>query len=155
MSFDIKCHTDPRFERWCMLSSLYIQFNYVPYLRCSSQLPGRKQTAGSGLEVSGVGSGSLESAQNFLQDSLIRVSALQNLETPGAQDLLEFTIRYRPLMHYHFINLRSFSEVFVWFVSHTEICSGWGNCRRSWPDLQISVPHTCTASCCLPKWIQI
>uniref|UniRef100_A0A8C1I9N2 Integrator complex subunit 4 n=1 Tax=Cyprinus carpio TaxID=7962 RepID=A0A8C1I9N2_CYPCA len=35
----------------------------------------------------------LESAQNFLQDSLVRVSALQNLETPGAQDLLEFTIR--------------------------------------------------------------
>uniref|UniRef100_A0A673G345 Integrator complex subunit 4 n=1 Tax=Sinocyclocheilus rhinocerous TaxID=307959 RepID=A0A673G345_9TELE len=61
----------------------------VPHLR----LPGRKQTASSGLEASGVGSGSLESAQNFLQDSLIRVSALQNLETPGAQDLLEFTIR--------------------------------------------------------------
>uniref|UniRef100_A0A8C1BT22 Integrator complex subunit 4 n=1 Tax=Cyprinus carpio carpio TaxID=630221 RepID=A0A8C1BT22_CYPCA len=61
----------------------------VPHLR----LPGRKQTASSGLEASGVGSGSLESAQNFLQDSLVRVSALQNLETPGAQDLLEFTIR--------------------------------------------------------------
>lgn len=61
----------------------------VPHLR----LPGRKQTASSGVEASGVGSGSLESAKNFLQDSLVRISALQNLETPGAQDLLEFTIR--------------------------------------------------------------
>ncbi|KTF77987.1 hypothetical protein cypCar_00042700 [Cyprinus carpio] len=70
-------------------------FRHYAYLRdsLSHLLPGRKQTASSGLEASGVGSGSLESAQNFLQDSLVRVSALQNLETPGAQDLLEFTIR--------------------------------------------------------------
>uniref|UniRef100_A0A8B9RG24 Integrator complex subunit 4 n=1 Tax=Astyanax mexicanus TaxID=7994 RepID=A0A8B9RG24_ASTMX len=61
----------------------------VPHLR----LPGRKQAAVLGSELSGVGSGSLESAQQFLQDSLARVSTLQNLDSPGAQDLLDFTIR--------------------------------------------------------------
>lgn len=68
---------------------------FDPHLtsRLFSQLPGRKQTAGS--EASGVASGSLESARTFLQDSIVRVSALQNLESPGAQDLLEFTIRYK------------------------------------------------------------
>ncbi len=92
---------------------LFDQFNSLLCLWCWSQLPGRKQTASSGLEASGVGSGSLESAQNFLQDSLIRVSALQNLETPGAQDLLEFTIRFEPLMHCSYIILRSFNTMFV------------------------------------------
>lgn len=43
---------------------------------------------------SGGGSGSVESAKLFLQQSLNRVSTIQNLETPGAQDLLDFTIRY-------------------------------------------------------------
>lgn len=36
---------------------------------------------------------SLESAQQFLQESLTRVSILQSLDSPGAQDLLDFTIR--------------------------------------------------------------
>ncbi|KAG7470945.1 hypothetical protein MATL_G00119250 [Megalops atlanticus] len=58
----------------------------VPQLR----LPGGKLTGVS--ESSGPAS-SLESAQQFLQDSLNRVCNVQHLEAPGAQDLLEFTIR--------------------------------------------------------------
>ncbi|MEQ2157857.1 Integrator complex subunit 4, partial [Goodea atripinnis] len=42
---------------------------------------------------SGCGSGSVESAKLFLQQSLNRISTIQNLETTGAQDLLNFTIR--------------------------------------------------------------
>ncbi|KAM9317897.1 integrator complex subunit 4 [Pholidichthys leucotaenia] len=61
----------------------------VPPLR----LPGRKQVCGLDSVDSGSGSGSVESAQVFLQQSLDRVSTIQNLETPGAQDLLDFTIR--------------------------------------------------------------
>ncbi|XP_052438090.1 integrator complex subunit 4 isoform X1 [Carassius gibelio] len=87
----------------------------VPHLR----LPGRKQTAGSGLEVSGVGSGSLESAQNFLQDSLIRVSALQNLETPGAQDLLEFTIR----------DLQRLGELQTELAGSADFCATYLHCQ--------------------------
>uniref|UniRef100_A0A8C7TWY8 Integrator complex subunit 4 n=1 Tax=Oncorhynchus mykiss TaxID=8022 RepID=A0A8C7TWY8_ONCMY len=36
----------------------------------------------------------VESAQLFLQQSQSRVSTIQNLQDPGAQDLLNFTIRY-------------------------------------------------------------
>ncbi|TSR87334.1 Integrator complex subunit 4 [Bagarius yarrelli] len=61
----------------------------VPQLR----LPGRKQMASLGSESSGMESCSLESAQQFLQESLTRVSNLQNLDSVGAQDLLDFTIR--------------------------------------------------------------
>ncbi|CDQ81299.1 unnamed protein product [Oncorhynchus mykiss] len=58
----------------------------VPPLR----LPGRKQApGGSGIE----GSRSVESAQLFLQQSQSRVSTIQNLQDPGAQGLLNFTIR--------------------------------------------------------------
>jgi len=90
-------------------SSFISFFNFHIFGVCFlSQLPGRKQTAS--LEASGVGSGSLVSAQNFLQDSLIRVSALQNLETPGAQDLLEFTIRLKPLISYTYIILKGLSS---------------------------------------------
>ncbi|KAA8579382.1 hypothetical protein FQN60_016812 [Etheostoma spectabile] len=39
-----------------------------------------------------------KSAQLFLQQSLNRVSTIQNLEAPGAQDLLNFTIRLDPLI---------------------------------------------------------
>lgn len=49
--------------------------------------------AALGSESSGMESCSLESAQQFLQESLVRVSILQNLDSPGAQDLLDFTIR--------------------------------------------------------------
>uniref|UniRef100_A0A4W4HIQ0 Integrator complex subunit 4 n=1 Tax=Electrophorus electricus TaxID=8005 RepID=A0A4W4HIQ0_ELEEL len=67
----------------------------VPQLR----LPGRKQVAGTSSETSGVGAGSLESAQHFLQESLARVSTLQNLDSPGAQELLHFTIRLEKLIY--------------------------------------------------------
>lgn len=56
------------------------------------QLPGGRLD----LVDSSRGSGSVESAQLFLRQSLNRVSTIQNLEEPGAQDLLDFTIRYGP-----------------------------------------------------------
>lgn len=52
--------------------------------------------AALGSESSGMESCSLEAAQQFIQESLARVSILQNLDSPGAQDLLDFTIRYDP-----------------------------------------------------------
>ncbi|XP_040901874.1 integrator complex subunit 4 [Toxotes jaculatrix] len=75
-------------------------FRHYAYLRDSLshlvpplRLPGRKQVYGLDSVDSGCGSGSVESAQLFLQQSLNRVSTIQNLEAPGAQDLLDFTIR--------------------------------------------------------------
>ncbi|XP_068615644.1 integrator complex subunit 4 [Brachionichthys hirsutus] len=71
-------------------------FRHYAYLRDSLshlvpplRLPGRRVD----LVDSRRGSGSLESAQLFLQQSLDRVGTIQNLEAPGAQDLLDFTIR--------------------------------------------------------------
>ncbi|MBN3313904.1 INT4 protein, partial [Atractosteus spatula] len=58
----------------------------VPQLR----LPGQKLVSVS--DASSMGS-SVESSQQFLQDSLARVCTIQHLEAPGAQDLLDFTIR--------------------------------------------------------------
>lgn len=49
--------------------------------------------ASLGSESSAMESCSLDSAQQFLQESLARVTILQNLDSPGAQDLLDFTIR--------------------------------------------------------------
>uniref|UniRef100_A0A3P9MNE2 Integrator complex subunit 4 n=1 Tax=Oryzias latipes TaxID=8090 RepID=A0A3P9MNE2_ORYLA len=75
-------------------------FRHYAYLRDSLshlvpplRLPGRKQVYSLDSVDSGAGSGSVESAQLFLQQSLHRVSTIQNLETPGGQDLLDFTIR--------------------------------------------------------------
>ncbi|KAM6933934.1 integrator complex subunit 4 [Xenentodon cancila] len=77
-------------------------FRHYAYLRDSLshlvpalRLPGRKQVYSLDPmdSSSGSGSGSVESAQLFLQQSLNRVSTIQNLETPGAQDLLDLTIR--------------------------------------------------------------
>lgn len=53
------------------------------------------QLPGSGLDLvdSRYGSASVESPQLFLQQSLNRVSTIQNLEAPGAQELLDLTIR--------------------------------------------------------------
>ncbi|XP_047450718.1 integrator complex subunit 4 [Mugil cephalus] len=75
-------------------------FRHYAYLRDSLshlvpplRLPGRKQIYGLDSVDSGCGTGSVESAQLFLQQSLNRVSTIQNLEAPGAQDLLDFTIR--------------------------------------------------------------
>ncbi|MBN3309563.1 INT4 protein, partial [Amia calva] len=58
----------------------------VPQLR----LPGRKLVCVS--DSSGIAS-SVESSQQFLQESLARVCTIQHLEAQGAQDLLDFTIR--------------------------------------------------------------
>ncbi|XP_027900355.1 integrator complex subunit 4 [Xiphophorus couchianus] len=75
-------------------------FRHYAYLRDSLshlvpplRLPSRKQVYSLDSVDSGCGSGSVESAKLFLQQSLNRVSTIQNLETPGAQDLLNFTIR--------------------------------------------------------------
>ncbi|XP_026230812.1 integrator complex subunit 4 [Anabas testudineus] len=75
-------------------------FRHYVYLRDSLshlvpplRLPGRKQVYGLDSVDSGCGSGSVESARLFLQQSLNRVSTIQNLEAPGAQELLDFTIR--------------------------------------------------------------
>ncbi|KAM9359091.1 integrator complex subunit 4-like [Symphorus nematophorus] len=71
-------------------------FRHYAYLRDSlSHLVPPLRLPGSGLDLvdSRCGSGSVESAQLFLQQSLNRVSTIQNLEAPGAQDLLDFTIR--------------------------------------------------------------
>ncbi|XP_061733727.1 integrator complex subunit 4 isoform X3 [Nerophis ophidion] len=75
-------------------------FRHYAYLRDSLshlvpplRLPGRKQVHGLDSVDSGSESGSVESAKLFLQQSLDRISTIQNLEAPGAQDLLIFTIR--------------------------------------------------------------
>uniref|UniRef100_A0A1A7WN72 Integrator complex subunit 4 n=1 Tax=Iconisemion striatum TaxID=60296 RepID=A0A1A7WN72_9TELE len=75
-------------------------FRHYTYLRDSLshlvpplRLPGRKQVYSLDSVDSSCGSGSVESAQLFLHQSLNRVSTIQNLETAGAQDLLNFTIR--------------------------------------------------------------
>ncbi|KAM4627355.1 integrator complex subunit 4 isoform 2-T2 [Polymixia lowei] len=75
-------------------------FRHYAYLRDSLshlvpplRLQGRKQMFGLDSVGSAAGSGSVESAQLFLQQSLNRISTIQNLEAPGAQDLLNFTIR--------------------------------------------------------------
>nr|XP_061811956.1 integrator complex subunit 4-like [Nerophis lumbriciformis] len=71
-------------------------FRHYAYLRDSLshlvpplRLPGRKQVHGS----DSIDSQGVESAQLFLRQSLERVGAIQNLEAPGARDLLVFTIR--------------------------------------------------------------
>uniref|UniRef100_A0A8C5DRW8 Integrator complex subunit 4 n=1 Tax=Gouania willdenowi TaxID=441366 RepID=A0A8C5DRW8_GOUWI len=75
-------------------------FRHYAYLRDSLshlvpplRLPGRKQVFGLDSVDSGSGSASVESAQLFLQQSLHRVSTIQNLEAPEARELLNFTIR--------------------------------------------------------------
>ncbi|KAM7412522.1 hypothetical protein PAMA_020073 [Pampus argenteus] len=75
-------------------------FRHYAYLRDSLshlvpplRLPGRKLVYCLDSADSGCGSGSVESAQVFLQQSLNRISTIQNLEAPGGQDLLNFTIR--------------------------------------------------------------
>ncbi|TKS80527.1 Integrator complex subunit 4 [Collichthys lucidus] len=71
-------------------------FRHYAYLRDSlSHLVPPLRLPGNGLDLvdSRCGLGSVESAQLFLQQSLNRISTIQNLEAPGAQDLLDFTIR--------------------------------------------------------------
>ncbi|KAJ8256789.1 hypothetical protein COCON_G00189410 [Conger conger] len=72
-------------------------FRHYAYLRdsLSHLVPQLRLPCGKlfGVSESSGPASSLESAQQFLQDSLSRVCTVQHLEAPGAQDLLEFTIR--------------------------------------------------------------
>ncbi|CAL8363076.1 unnamed protein product [Merluccius merluccius] len=84
------------------MSSLFSDhtFRHYAYLRDSLshlvpalRLAGRGGGRGVELADSAAGSGSVESAQVFLQDSLNRINTIHSLEAPGSQDLLDFTIR--------------------------------------------------------------
>lgn len=79
--------SDHTFRHYAYLSDSLSHL--VPALR----LPGRKQASSLDQPGSTSGCGSVESAQMFLQQSLNRVNTIQNLDTPGSQDLLDFTIR--------------------------------------------------------------
>ncbi|KAK7882134.1 hypothetical protein WMY93_028308 [Mugilogobius chulae] len=75
-------------------------FRHYAYLRDSLShlvplltLPGRKQPYCLESAGSSSASASVEAAQMFLQQSLLRVENIQNLEAAGAQDLLNLTIR--------------------------------------------------------------
>ncbi|XP_075968071.1 integrator complex subunit 4 isoform X1 [Anarhichas minor] len=72
-----------------------------------------------GLVDSRCSLGSVESAQLFLQQSLNRVSTIQNLEAPGAQDLLNFTIR----------DLRRLGELQTELAGAAEFCATYLRCQ--------------------------
>ncbi|KPP62658.1 Integrator complex subunit 4-like, partial [Scleropages formosus] len=84
----------------------------VPPLR----LPGRKLT--SAPEASGLAS-SVESAQNFLKESLTRVCSVQQLDAPGAQSLLEFTIR----------DLQRLGELQTELAGTADFCATYLHCQ--------------------------
>lgn len=101
-------------------------FRHYAYLRDSLshlvpplRLPGRKQVSGLDPVDSGHGSGSVESAQVFLQQSLNRVSTIQNLEAAGAQDLLNFTIR----------DLRRLGELQTELAGAADFCATYLRCQ--------------------------
>uniref|UniRef100_A0A8C4GKE9 Integrator complex subunit 4 n=1 Tax=Dicentrarchus labrax TaxID=13489 RepID=A0A8C4GKE9_DICLA len=92
-------------------------FRHYSYLRdsLSHLLPGN----GLDLVDSRCGLGSVESAQLFLQQSLNRVSTIQNLEAPGAQDLLDFTIR----------DLRRLGELQTELAGAADFCATYLRCQ--------------------------
>ncbi|XP_029026677.1 integrator complex subunit 4 isoform X1 [Betta splendens] len=101
-------------------------FRHYAYLRDSLshlvpplRLPGRKQLYGLDSVDSGCGSGSVESAQLFLQQSLNRVSTIQNLEAPGAQELLDFTIR----------DLQRLGQLQTELAGAADFCATYLNCQ--------------------------
>ncbi|XP_061575888.1 integrator complex subunit 4 isoform X2 [Cololabis saira] len=101
-------------------------FRHYAYLRDSLshlvpplRLPGRKQVYILDSVDSSSGSGSVESAQLFLQQSLNRVSTIQNLETPGAQDLLDLTIR----------DLRRLGELQTELAGAADFCATYLRCQ--------------------------
>ncbi|XP_069566610.1 integrator complex subunit 4 isoform X2 [Brachyistius frenatus] len=94
----------------------------VPPLRVrtgNTQLPGRKQVCGLDSVDSSCASGSVESAQLFLQQSLNRVSTIQNLEAPGAQDLLDLTIR----------DLQRLGELQTELAGAADFCATYLHCQ--------------------------
>uniref|UniRef100_A0A8D0CE87 Integrator complex subunit 4 n=1 Tax=Scleropages formosus TaxID=113540 RepID=A0A8D0CE87_SCLFO len=98
-------------------------FRHYAYLRDSLshlvpplRLPGRKLT--SAPEASGLAS-SVESAQNFLKESLTRVCSVQQLDAPGAQSLLEFTIR----------DLQRLGELQTELAGTADFCATYLHCQ--------------------------
>lgn len=96
-------------------------FRHYAYLRDSlSHLVPPLRLPGHGLDlVDSRGSGSVESAQLFLQQSLNRISTIQNLEAPGAQDLLDFTIR----------DLRRLGELQTELAGAADFCATYLRCQ--------------------------
>uniref|UniRef100_A0A8C2X6C0 Integrator complex subunit 4 n=1 Tax=Cyclopterus lumpus TaxID=8103 RepID=A0A8C2X6C0_CYCLU len=97
-------------------------FRHYAYLRDSlSHLVPPLRLPGNGLDLvdSRCSSGSVESAQLFLQQSLNRVSTIQNLEAPGAQDLLNFTIR----------DLRRLGELQTELAGAADFCATYLRCQ--------------------------
>ncbi|XP_035535875.1 integrator complex subunit 4 [Morone saxatilis] len=97
-------------------------FRHYSYLRDSlSHLVPPLRLPGNGLDLvdSRCGLGSVESAQLFLQQSLNRVSTIQNLEAPGAQDLLDFTIR----------DLRRLGELQTELAGAADFCATYLRCQ--------------------------
>ncbi|CAJ1066328.1 LOW QUALITY PROTEIN: integrator complex subunit 4-like [Xyrichtys novacula] len=97
-------------------------FRHYAYLRDSlSHLVPPLRLPGSGLDLvdSSCGSGSVESAQVFLQQSLNRVNTIQNLDAPGAQDLLDFTIR----------DLRRLGELQTELAGAADFCATYLRCQ--------------------------
>ncbi|XP_076001930.1 integrator complex subunit 4 isoform X2 [Genypterus blacodes] len=101
-------------------------FRHYAYLRDSLshlvpplRLPGRKQVYSLESVDSGSVSGSVESAQLFLQQSLNRISTIQNLEAPGAQDLLNFTIR----------DLQRLGELQTELAGAADFCATYLHCQ--------------------------
>ncbi|XP_070762148.1 integrator complex subunit 4 [Enoplosus armatus] len=97
-------------------------FRHYAYLRDSlSHLVPPLRLPGNGLDLvdSRCGSGSVESAQLFLQQSLNRVSTIQNLEASGAQDLLDFTIR----------DLQRLGELQTELAGSADFCATYLHCQ--------------------------
>ncbi|KAM8905119.1 integrator complex subunit 4 [Spinachia spinachia] len=97
-------------------------FRHYAYLRDSlSHLVPPLRLPGNGLDLvdSRCSSGSVESAQLFLQQSLNRVSTIQNLEVPGAQELLNFTIR----------DLQRLGELQMELVGAADFCATYLRCQ--------------------------
>ncbi|XP_027136092.1 integrator complex subunit 4 [Larimichthys crocea] len=97
-------------------------FRHYAYLRDSlSHLVPPLRLPGNGLDLvdSRCGLGSVESAQLFLQQSLNRISTIQNLEAPGAQDLLDFTIR----------DLRRLGELQTELAGAADFCATYLRCQ--------------------------
>lgn len=111
--------------QWCpSMPALFSDhtFRHYAYLRDSlSHLVPPLRLHGRGLDLaeSHCGSGSVEAAQSFLQQSLNRVSTIQNLEAPGALDLLDLTIR----------DLRRLGELQTELLGAADFCATFLSCH--------------------------
>uniref|UniRef100_H3CKJ6 Integrator complex subunit 4 n=2 Tax=Tetraodon nigroviridis TaxID=99883 RepID=H3CKJ6_TETNG len=111
--------------RWCpTMPALFSDhtFRHYAYLRDSlSHLVPPLRLPGSGLDLedSRGAWASVESPQLFLQQSLSRVSTIQNLEAPGAQELLDLTIR----------DLRRLGELQTELEGSADFCATYLGCQ--------------------------